>query len=159
MRGIDQGFGYNRTSTEADHLTRDDLVRSLIDIAAKGGNLLLNVGPRGEDAQIPEAQLTRLDWLAEWMDESGEAVQDTRPWVRAADRTPEGVEVRYTARGDVVWALCWWAGDADARPAAFTLPFATPEDRDRTPLRVEFATDADASAVAIPLDGMVPLGR
>ena len=34
------------------------------DIVAKGGNLLLNVGPRGVDAQIPDEQLTRLDWLA-----------------------------------------------------------------------------------------------
>ena len=35
------------------------------DTAADGGNLLLNVGPRGEDAAIPEEQLQRLEWLAQ----------------------------------------------------------------------------------------------
>ena len=46
---------------------RDELLWMLTDIAAKGGNLLLNVGPRGVDAQIPDEQLTRLEWLAEWV--------------------------------------------------------------------------------------------
>ena len=111
VRGMDRGFGYNRTSTEADHLTRADLLRSLVDIASKGGNLLLNVGPRGEDAQIPDEQLTRLDWLADWMSEHAEALQDTRPWVRASDVTPAGEEVRYTARGTRVWAFRWRGDD------------------------------------------------
>ena len=41
-----------------DFLTHDELIGSFIDIVAKGGNLLLNVGPWGEDAQIPDEQLT-----------------------------------------------------------------------------------------------------
>ncbi len=174
VRGMDQGFGYNRTSTEADHLSRDELLRSFVDIVAKGGNLLLNVGPRGEDAQIPDAQLTRLDWLAEWMDASAEAVQRTRPWIRPSDRTREGVEVRYTARGDRVWALCWPAPGA-ARPSEVTLPFAPLADPESGPIRVPLPPDADghgrghgggdgagggggdASVTAIPLDGLVPI--
>jgi alpha-L-fucosidase len=112
VRGMDHGFGFNRTSTEADHLTRADLLRSFVDIVAKGGNLLLNVGPRGVDAQIPDEQLVRLGWLAEWMAANGHAVQDTRPWVRPADVTADGCEVRYTARGDTVWAFRW-SGDTD----------------------------------------------
>jgi alpha-L-fucosidase len=159
VRGMDQGFGYNRMSTEADHLSRDELLRSFVDIAAKGGNLLLNVGPRGEDAQIPDAQLSRLDWLADWMATSADAVGATRPWVRASDRTPEGVEVRYTARGDRVWALCWWEGRGD-RPTSITLPFARHDDVGATGgVRVALPADADESVHAIPLDGMVPLGR
>jgi alpha-L-fucosidase len=115
VRGMDHGFGYNRTSTEADHITRADLLRSLVDIVAKGGNLLLNVGPRGEDATIPDEQLVRLGWLAEWMSTNGSALQDTRPWVRPGDITPEGDEVRYTARGDTVWSFRWRPDD-DADP-------------------------------------------
>jgi alpha-L-fucosidase len=63
---MDQGFGYNRTSAEADHIGHDDLLRSLVDITATGGNLLLNVGARGDDATIPDAQVRRLDWLADF---------------------------------------------------------------------------------------------
>lgn len=106
VRGMDQGFGYNRSSTEADHLSRDDLLGSVVDIVATGGNLLLNVGPRGADATIPDAQLTRLDWMAEFAPTTRTALQGTRPWVRPRATTPEGVEVRFTAHGDRVWALC-----------------------------------------------------
>lgn len=118
VRGMDQGFGYNHTSTEADFLTRDDLLRTLVDITAKGGNLLLNVGPRGADAQIPDQQAVRLQWLSEWMNVNAAALANTRPWIRADDHTPEGHEVRYTALGDRVWALGW--GDQPIQ--SLTLP-------------------------------------
>jgi len=123
-RGMDSGFGYNRNSTEADFLTRDDLVRSFVDITAKGGNLLLNVGPRGEDARIPDEQQRRLDWLGGWMRVNGAAVARTRPWVRAHAVTPEGIEVRFTATGERLWALLWTdlLRDAGASPRSATLP-------------------------------------
>jgi alpha-L-fucosidase len=104
VRGIDRSFGYNRASSEELHLSRTDLVASLTDIVAKGGNLLLNVGPRGEDAQIPERQRRRLEWLGSWLDHAGPAMYATRPWVRPGARAPEGAEVRFTARGSTVWA-------------------------------------------------------
>lgn len=104
-RGMDHGFGYNRTSTEADHLTRDELIGSLVDTASKGGNVLLNVGPRGEDAQIPEEQLARLGWLAEWMDVNAASIRGTRPWIRATATSPEGLELHFTARDETVWAI------------------------------------------------------
>jgi alpha-L-fucosidase len=101
VRGMDHSFGFNRASEESDFLRRDELLWSLIDIAAKGGNLLLNVGPRGEDAQIPEPQLTRLDWLASFTTAHGDRLFGTRPWVHADDDTA-GFEVRYLGRGDDV---------------------------------------------------------
>jgi len=64
-RGMDQSFGYNRFSTEEDYLTQADLLNSLPATMRSGGNFLLNVGPRGEDAQIPPEQLARLRWMAE----------------------------------------------------------------------------------------------
>lgn len=64
-RGIDHSFGYNRNSPPDAFLGRDTLAALVRDTAADGGNLLLNVGPRGEDAAIPEEQLLRLEWLAQ----------------------------------------------------------------------------------------------
>ena len=72
VRGMDQSFGYNASSRPEHFLARDELQWMLTDITAKGGNLLLNVGPRGVDAQIPDEQLTRLDWLAEWVVPNGD---------------------------------------------------------------------------------------
>lgn len=98
VRGIDRSFGYNAESSEQDFIPRDELLWSLIDIVAKGGNLLLNVGPRGEDAAIAPAQLARLDWLAEFMSKNGTALYGTRPWVHT---TTSGAtwEARYAGGG------------------------------------------------------------
>lgn len=103
VRGIDRSFGFNRASDPAHFLSRSDLLASVADIASKNGNLLLNVGPRGEDAAIPDEQLARLEWLAAWTggpDDAGvgEALFGTRPWVRPSGRSPEGHELRFTAR-------------------------------------------------------------
>jgi len=65
VRGMDKSFGYNRASHEEDFITRDELRTLLATCRRNGGNLLLNVGPRGEDGGIPEPQLRRLGWLAE----------------------------------------------------------------------------------------------
>ena len=46
-----------RASRPEHFLDTDELLWMLTDIVAKGGNLLLNVGPRGVDAQIPDEQL------------------------------------------------------------------------------------------------------
>jgi alpha-L-fucosidase len=104
VRGMDHSFGYNGESEEGDFISERELLWSLTDIAAKGGNLLLNVGPRGVDAKIPDAQLRRLDWLASYTDEVGDAITASRPWVHPAGRG-EGIDVRYTARDTLVFVF------------------------------------------------------
>ncbi len=54
----------------------ETLVRNLIDIASKGGNYLLNVGPTGE-GEIPAASLERLAAMGEWMKVNGESIHGT----------------------------------------------------------------------------------
>jgi alpha-L-fucosidase len=105
VRGIDKSFGYNRFSKPEDFLSERKLIHSLADIVSKNGNLLLNVGPRGEDAAIPEPQLQRLRWLGAWLATNGPAVYGTRPWRRAEGATREGLGVRFTARGEAVNAI------------------------------------------------------
>jgi alpha-L-fucosidase len=53
-----------------------DLIHKLIDIASKGGNFLLNVGPTAEGL-IPEPSVERLQKMGEWLDVNGEAVYET----------------------------------------------------------------------------------
>ncbi len=97
VRGMDHSFGYNAASRPEDFLTRHDLLWSFVDMVSKNGNLLLNVGPRGADAQIPDEQRRRLQWLGEWFGTGAPAVRATRPWVRPGATTVEGIGVRYTA--------------------------------------------------------------
>jgi alpha-L-fucosidase len=85
-------------------VSRDELLWEFTDVVAKGGNLLLNVGPRGVDASIPAEQSDRLSWLGEHVLLNREAIVATRPWVVSGAATPEGSDLRYTARGDAVFA-------------------------------------------------------
>ncbi len=52
------------------------LVRQLVDIASKGGNYLLNVGPTAEGV-IPEASVERLEQVGKWMDVNSESIYGT----------------------------------------------------------------------------------
>jgi len=53
-----------------------DLIRKLVDIASKGGNFLLNVGPTGEGV-IPQPSVERLEAIGKWMQVNGEAIYGT----------------------------------------------------------------------------------
>ena len=54
----------------------ETLIRMLVDIASKGGNLLLNVGPTAEGL-IPEPSVERLEAIGEWMDVNSESIYGT----------------------------------------------------------------------------------
>jgi alpha-L-fucosidase len=54
----------------------ETLVRNLIDIASKGGNYLLNVGPTAQ-GQIPGASVERLAGMGKWMAVNGESIYGT----------------------------------------------------------------------------------
>ncbi len=103
-RGMSHSFGFNRNDTDADYESVASLVASFIDAVAKNGNLLLNVGPRGEDAQIPAEQIARLKGFGAWAKANGEGIYGTRPWTRFEGRTACGVPVRFTRQGAAVYA-------------------------------------------------------
>jgi len=53
------------------------LVRNLIDIASKGGNYLLNVGPKA-DGTFPHQSVDLLSEIGRWMKVNGEAIYATK---------------------------------------------------------------------------------
>jgi alpha-L-fucosidase len=55
----------------------ETLIRNLCDIASKGGNYLLNVGPTAEGV-IPEPSVDRLKDVGDWMKVNGEAVYGSK---------------------------------------------------------------------------------
>lgn len=95
VRGMDQSFGFNRNSDPDHFLSQDGLLETAADIVSKGGNLLLNVGPRGEDASIPVEQLDLLDALGDWSRGRGRSIFASRPWVRPEAETAEGHRVQF----------------------------------------------------------------
>ena len=103
-RGLGYSFGYNRNETAAEMLSVAELVRLLVDIVSKNGNLLLNVGPMA-DGTISELQVERLEGLGKWLAVNGEAIYATRPWQTAEGKTREGIGVRFTQKADALYAI------------------------------------------------------
>ena len=53
-----------------------DLVRILVDVVSRGGNLLLNVGPN-PDGEIPAPLVERLRGIGAWLNANGESIYGT----------------------------------------------------------------------------------
>lgn len=126
-RGLGSSFGYNRTAPDDDHISTAALVELFVDIVARGGNLLLNVGPTG-DGRIPWVQLDRLLGLGAWLDTNGAAIFATRPWVDGASSstTADGRVVHFTEGADgTVHAIVVGEGDRTDR-ATRTVRIAWP---------------------------------
>jgi alpha-L-fucosidase len=77
-----------------------DLIHLLVNIAAKGGNFLLNVGP-DPNGVLPQPALERMEQIGRWMQVNGEALYGTRPI------PPYKVgQVCLTRKGDKLYAIC-----------------------------------------------------
>jgi alpha-L-fucosidase len=82
--------------TDSNWKSSEVLLRQLIDVASKGGNFLLGVGPTGEGV-IPTPAAERLTELGHWMAANGDAIRDTSPcslptfsWGRCTSRKHPG---------------------------------------------------------------------
>jgi alpha-L-fucosidase len=99
-----------------------ELIHLLVDIVAKGGNLLLNIGP-SPDGELPPAALDRLAALGDWMQVNSSAIYGTRA-------TPPYREDRlcYTRLPDGTTHAIYLADvDEQAPPAHVVLRGFTPQ--------------------------------
>jgi len=109
---MNTSYGYNQN----DHnwVEPRELIVRLVDIVSKGGNYLLNVGPTAEGL-IPQPSVERLQDFGKWMAVNAEAIYGTSAWKVTHEQAAAGqpVAVRFTAKGDAVYAICltWPAQD------------------------------------------------
>jgi alpha-L-fucosidase len=75
------------------------LIQLLVEIVAKGGNLLLNVGPQ-PDGELPPEAIARMKEIGVWMKINGEAIYGTRPIAPYREGN-----VSFTRKGNIVYAI------------------------------------------------------
>jgi alpha-L-fucosidase len=121
-RALGESFGFNRQEGDSETLSLEALVHLLIDVVSKNGNLLIGVGPMA-DGTIPQLQRERLEGLGAWLDLHGEAIFETRPWKRTEAQTDDGRAIRFTQKGDAVFATLL----SRARAGEVTLPLRLAE--------------------------------
>ena len=101
-RGIGYSFGYNKMETAQHLLSSAQLIRMLVDIVSKNGNLLINVGPKA-DGTLPENQLKPLKDLGKWLKLNGEGIYDSRPWIKYGQVLDDKTELRFTRKANVLY--------------------------------------------------------
>ncbi|HEX4627255.1 MAG TPA: alpha-L-fucosidase [Gemmatimonadales bacterium] len=146
---MNRNWGYN--SHDHDFKSAATLVGLLVETASKGGNLLLNVGPKG-DGTFPEESVERLEALGRWMAVNGAAIHGT-----TASPFPNA-PFRATAKADQLFLFLttWPAG-------ALTVPgLRTPirkayllADADRRPLVSNLG--AAGAVVILPVEAPDPV--
>lgn len=98
--------------TNETYKSGTELIEILIETRAKGGNLLLNIGPK-PDGEIPIEQESRLREIALWNFVNGEALKNVRPWVITNENN-----IWFTRNRDTVYAFLtkmapWKLGEAN----------------------------------------------
>lgn len=79
-RGLDpHSFGYNKVTPDEAYLNATSVVQTLVDITAKNGNFLLDIGPKA-DGTIPDVMQKALRETGEWLKTHGESIYNTKYW-------------------------------------------------------------------------------
>ncbi|MFV0268537.1 MAG: alpha-L-fucosidase [Draconibacterium sp.] len=72
---MNDSWGYQHN--DHNYKTANQVIRMLVDVINKGGNLLLDIGPKA-DGSIPEEQVNILKELGRWTNKHSEAIYGTR---------------------------------------------------------------------------------
>ena len=77
---LTMGTQWQYKPTNESYMSGGEIIRKLVETRSKGGNFLLNVGPK-PDGELPIEQEERLREVALWMFVNGESIYGVRPWI------------------------------------------------------------------------------
>ncbi len=97
-RGVGFSFGHNRLEDESNSLDGAGAIRHFVDVVARGGNLLLNIGLTAA-GEVTALQRRTLEELGAWNAVNAEAIFGSAPLDPAIARASEQPWVRWTRTG------------------------------------------------------------
>lgn len=93
------GWHYNTSIYERNqYKSATTVVRLLVDVVSKNGNLLLSV-PLRADGTFDEKEKAIMDEFGIWMRQNCEAIYDTRPWIRFGEGPIAESSIQLNAQG------------------------------------------------------------
>jgi len=119
-RGMGQSYGFNRAENIDDYNSSEDLLRELVSIVSRGGNLLLNIGPTA-DGRIPVIMQQRLIDIGNWLSVNGEAIYGSVAWDMSSMEIPgetsenNGDRLYFTRRGNDLYVIGFGLPQQDLR--------------------------------------------
>jgi alpha-L-fucosidase len=167
---LNRHWGYNKN--DHDWKSTKTIVDNLADIASKGGNYLLNVGPTAEGV-IPPESVKILREVGQWLKVNGEAIYDSTAGP-AGENIRAGAQVRMTQKpGRLYLTVLEWPKDQtifmEGMKGALVKKAYLLADPEKKPLALEphersltlrlpvTAPDALASVIVLELSGAEPL--
>jgi alpha-L-fucosidase len=139
-------WGYNKYETEFK--TTRDLIRMLIEVVSKGGNLLLNVGPT-PDGRIQDEFVTRLRAIGQWMKVNSEAIYETT--ASPFERLP--FFGRATAKGNKLYLHVFqWPADGKLRIPLLRNSIRSAHLLADPAVRISHTRDAQGIVLSVPAE-------
>ncbi|BHF82448.1 Tissue alpha-L-fucosidase [Sparganum proliferum] len=148
-------WGFRRNSRIQDYLTNQELIETLVETIAFGGNFLINVGPTAWGTIEPIFE-ERLLTMGDWLSANGMAIYDSVPWTVQKD--PKRPKLWYTkqrpkATSNSVSAVYALFADWPAEPDHSLLLSAVKAEPGKTPNCTLLAFEKAISVTAEEREG------